>query len=462
MKLSRSLILIQPTAQKQGHYVLYWMQASQRISYNHALQEAILIANQHQLPLLVVFALVPSYPLANRRHYQFMLEGIQELSEELHKLGISFHIGLGNPLEVLEPFFPESSHVVMDIGYMRIQRQWRRQVYQRIIQDYPHIQLTSVESDVIVPVKIASEKCEYGAYTLRPKLHRLVSSYAIPLEWSPLLNKQFLSTSSLDLANIDEILDNLPIRQDIRGVSLFKGGYTHAKQRLDTFIKDKLSHYLESNDPSKDYNSYLSPYLHFGQISSLEIYLAVSHSSVNQEGKDAFLEQLFVRRELAMNYVFYNEKYDDFQFITEPWAYATMQEHLRDEREYLYTFEQLEQAKTHDIDWNAAMQEMKVSGTMPNYMRMYWAKKIIEWTVDYQTAYQTIVVLNDTYFLDGRDPNSYTGIAWCFGKHDRAWTERPIFGKLRYMNQAGLLRKFDMETYRLLVEQKVKERVHSD
>lgn len=460
--MSRRLILIQPTEQKQGHFVLYWMQASQRISYNHALQEAILIANQNHLPLLVVFALVPNYPLANRRHYQFMLEGIQELSEELPKLGISFHIGLGNPLEVLVPFFKEASHVVIDIGYLRVQRQWRKQVYQTVIQDYPHIQLTSVESDVIVPVKIASDKLEYGAYTLRPKLHRLVSTYAIPFAISPLQNQQRIRTNSLDSSNIDMLLNSLPIRQDIASVPAFKGGYSQAKQRLDLFIKEKLAHYLESNDPSKDYNSYLSPYLHFGQISSLEIFVAITSSLANKEVIDAFIEQLFVRRELAMNYVFYNDKYDDFHFITEPWAYATMHEHATDKREYLYSLEQLEHAQTHDIYWNAAMLDMKVSGTMPNYMRMYWAKKIMEWSPDYQAAYQTIVLLNDTYFLDGRDPNSYTGIAWCFGKHDRPWTERAIFGKLRYMNQAGLLRKFDMESYRFQVEQKVKKLVRND
>jgi deoxyribodipyrimidine photo-lyase len=195
----------------------------------------------------------------------------------------------------------------------------------------------------------------------------------------------------------------------------------------------------------------MSLYLHFGQISPLEIlerlFLAQEHGQIEGESFDQYIEQLLVRRELALNYVTYQKGYDQFETMTEPWAYMTMKEHELDKRDYLYTLEQLENAKTHDNYFNAAMKEMFYTGYMHNYMRMYWAKKIIEWMPSYKLAYDTIVYLNNKYFIDGRDANSYASIAWCFGKHDRAWNERHIFGKLRYMNDKGLERKFNINNY---------------
>ncbi|MDD2682300.1 MAG: deoxyribodipyrimidine photolyase, partial [Bacilli bacterium] len=157
--------------------------------------------------------------------------------------------------------------------------------------------------------------------------------------------------------------------------------------------------------------------------------------------------QVLIRRELAYNYVTYNKYYDNFLFITESWAYKTMNEHANDKKEYIYSISEMIKLKTHDIYFNAAMKEMLETGYMHNYMRMYWAKKIIEWTPTFEEAYNIIVLLNNKYFIDGRDANSYAGIAWCFGKHDRPWKERNIFGKLRYMNDKGLERKFDINKY---------------
>jgi deoxyribodipyrimidine photo-lyase len=173
---------------------------------------------------------------------------------------------------------------------------------------------------------------------------------------------------------------------------------------------------------------------------------------INQATYDGIFEQVFVRRELAFNFVYYNHQYDQFDHMTEPWAYLTMDNHQDDYRPHLYTKEQLEKADTHDPYFNAAMDEMRFSGYMHNYMRMYWAKKIIEWSNSYKEAYETTLYLNNKYFLDGRDPNSYTSVAWNYGRHDRAWTERPILGKLRYMNDKGLERKFDMSKYIQYVE----------
>jgi len=192
-------------------------------------------------------------------------------------------------------------------------------------------------------------------------------------------------------------------------------------------------------------------YLHFGQISALEIYNVISKSDVlnqqAQSAKNQFLEQLIVRRELAINYVTYREGYDNFDTMTNAWAYQTMGIHQWDKRDYLYTQEQMVLGQTHDDYFNTCMLEMVRTGFMHGYMRMYWCKKIIEWTLTHREAYKIAVTLNNRYFIDGRDANSYTGIAWCFGLHDQGFRERAIFGKLRYMNDAGLRRKFDMNQY---------------
>ncbi|MBN2220700.1 MAG: deoxyribodipyrimidine photolyase, partial [Vallitaleaceae bacterium] len=247
------------------------------------------------------------------------------------------------------------------------------------------------------------------------------------------------------------LLATLAIDHSVKGSPCFQGGYLAAKKRLEDFVLNKLAVYDQSGSPEFDLSSKLSAYLHFGQISSMEIYRRVTQAyqeqSLSEESVQGFLEQLLVRRELAFNYVYYRVNYDSFEHMTNKWAYQTMKDHEADVREYQYSLEDFEQAKTHDIYWNAAMMEGIRTGHMHNYMRMYWCKKIIEWTVSYQEAYKIAIYLNNRYFLDGRDANSYTGIAWCFGLHDRGWTEREIFGKLRYMNEKGLKRKFNMEAY---------------
>ncbi|MGC9362125.1 MAG: deoxyribodipyrimidine photo-lyase, partial [Candidatus Syntrophosphaera sp.] len=213
-----------------------------------------------------------------------------------------------------------------------------------------------------------------------------------------------------------------------------------------------------------DIQSGLSPYLHFGQISALEVALRVmeyaeipAFEAANlirdksdldplQAGVASFLEELIVRRELSCNFCYYNEDYDNYNSIP-LWARKTLNDHLGDARPYDYSLEELETARTDDPFWNAAQQEMLRTGKMHNYLRMYWGKKLIEWIPEPETAFGLMLYLNNKYLLDGRDPNSYAGVAWCFGKHDRPWQERDIFGKVRYMNANGLKRKFDMQGY---------------
>jgi deoxyribodipyrimidine photo-lyase len=247
------------------------------------------------------------------------------------------------------------------------------------------------------------------------------------------------------LADPEKLLARLDIDRSVPPVSAFRGGYSQARKLLREFIDHKLDHYDErTNDPSLDFTSHLSPYLHFGQISPLEVALAVAEAPGPNE--EAFLEQLIVRRELSMNFVHYNPAYDTYDCLPD-WAKATLAEHEKDPRPYIYSEDELEQAQTHDPYWNAAQLEMVRAGKMHNYMRMYWGKKILEWSPTPREAFETALRLNNRYELDGRDPNGFTGVAWCFGKHDRPWQERPVFGRVRYMNAAGLERKFKMDAY---------------
>ncbi|MGD2015880.1 MAG: deoxyribodipyrimidine photolyase, partial [Desulfobacterales bacterium] len=229
---------------------------------------------------------------------------------------------------------------------------------------------------------------------------------------------------------------------------LFKGGTTQAVKRFGAFIRHRLKNYDQhSNQPQTDDISHMSAYLHFGQISPLYLAQQINRApNTLKAAKDSYLEELIVRRELAMNFAFYTSNYDAYECIP-GWAQKTLADHQDDKREYVYTRRQLENADTHDPYWNASMLEMKHTGFMHNYMRMYWGKKILEWSTTPQKAFRTTLAINNKYFLDGRDPNSYTGVAWIYGVHDRAWFERPIFGKTRYMAASGLERKCDIAAY---------------
>lgn len=433
-------------------YVLYWMQQAQRVNFNHALEYAIQVANENYLPVLVYFGLSANYPEANRRHYQFMLEGLKEVFLILKKFNISYVLKFASPEKGILEFLDQAHSLIIDQGYLRHQRLWRDEVIEYANNNQKDLSIYCVDTDLIVPVEIASNKAEYGAYTLRPKIKKLVHDYRDFTRLSTLQNQhQFNMISDDNLLDINQTLDRLNLNQGDLPKVFYRGGYLEASKLLSLFLTQKVDHYLESSDPSTDYTSKLSMYLHFGQISSLEIYermsLSLEQGQIDGLAYDAYIEQLIIRRELAFNYVYYQKGYDQFDMMTESWAYQTIQAHELDHKPYLYSLKQLELSQTHDPYFNAAMSEMYHTGFMHNYMRMYWAKKIIEWSPTFKKAYDTIKYLNNRYFIDGRDPNSYAGIAWCFGKHDRAWTERSIFGKLRYMNAKGLERKFDINSY---------------
>ncbi|MFN3410975.1 MAG: deoxyribodipyrimidine photo-lyase [Exilispira sp.] len=441
-----------------GKYVLYWMQASQRVFYNHALNFAIKEANRLNLPVLVVFGLTPNFPGANLRHYKFMLEGLIEVCILLKSYGIGFIMEISDqPFEIVIKYSTNAALVVFDKGYTRIQKIWRIEAFKFIEK-----RIYEIESDVVVPVEIASDKEEYSAFTLRKKLLKKLKYFLTEVDF-PEVNKNFnLNLLQLDKNNpesknninkIDEILKILKCDKSVLPSSYYKGSYSEAKKRLDEFIEMKINYYDQlRNDPSSDFQSNLSPYIHFGQISTLEITLRIIEKlkekafNIEQFYINQFLEELIVRRELAINFVYYNDNYDNLNMLP-LWAKKTLKEHENDKREYIYSLSDFENAKTHDIYWNAAQMEMVKTGKMHGYMRMYWGKKVIEWTKFPQDAFEYLIYLNDKYEIDGRDPNGYAGIAWCFGKHDRPWAVHKIFGNIRYMNDKGLERKFDMKEY---------------
>jgi deoxyribodipyrimidine photo-lyase len=436
-------------AVQKGRYVLYWMQASQRAVFNHALEYAVRQANDRSQPVVVLFGITDHFPEANERHYAFMVEGLANVQEALQKRGLQFVLKYEPPELAAIKLATEASMVVTDVGYLRIQKAWRSQVAEAV-----RCPVVQVESDVIVPVQAASDKEAYAAATLRPKIKKRLKRYLVPLKETPVKKDSLgLRFNGLDVQDVAGLLRDLSLDRSVAPVQTFTGGRKHARRLLDAFLADKLKYYKDlRNDPGEDYGSHMSPYLHFGQISPLEIALRVRKARAKpDEAKEAFLEELIVRRELSMNFVHYHRDYDSFDAVP-TWAKATLKDHQRDQREYLYSREELEQGQTHDTYWNAAQREMVVTGKMHNYMRMYWGKKILEWSRTPEQAYDRALYLNNKFELDGRDPNGFAGVAWCFGKHDRAWKERPIFGKVRYMNAAGLTRKFDIEAYVKRVE----------
>jgi deoxyribodipyrimidine photo-lyase len=437
---------------RDGDYVLYWMQSSQRAEQNHALEYAVQRANEMGQRLLVVFGLTDDYPEANLRHYTFMLEGLKDAQQTLKGRGIKMVVRKGSPDEVAIDAGKNASLIVTDRGYMRPQKGWREKVAKEA-----GCLVTQVETDVVVPVELASSKQEHAARTLRPRIGEYLEDFLVALTPTKLEKQSTnMQAKGLDLSDIDNVLDGMDLDRSVGAVShLYTGGTSEAKKMFRRFLQNSFDGYVEHrNQPQTDDVSHMSKYLHFGHISPIWLALEARRSKIRKDNIESFVEELVVRRELSMNFVFYNDDYDSFSNLP-GWAKETLREHKDDEREHIYTTEQLENAQTHDEYWNAAMREMVYTGYMHNYMRMYWGKKILEWSNTPERAYRTTLYLNNKYFLDGRDPNSFANVAWVFGQHDRGWTEREVFGKVRYMSAGGLERKTKPEQYVEKVEKKL-------
>ena len=435
----------------EGSYVVYWMQASQRVTQNEALSYAIEKANALKKPLVVYFGLTSQFAGARRRHYRFMLEGLREVKSVLAERNIPLFVYTFGVVEGLLKLADEMALLVTDAAYSHLERKWRT-----VAASSVPCSCHEIETNVVVPLNVVTNKEEYSAATLRRKIEPMIHYFAQQVVladlYIPSLSVQ-CPFANPDLDQIETLLDTLHLEKDQGKLYRFRGGETAAHARLAYFIDHHLDGYASKrNNPHESYVSDLSAYLHFGQISSIDVYHAIK--DIDLVDVPAFLEQLIVRRELAFNYVCYNPLYDCYEGLPS-WARASLKEHEQDPRKVIYTYEQLEAGKTHDPYWNTAQRELVHLGTMHNYMRMYWGKKILEWSASAKIAFETALKLNNTYQMDGRDPNGYAGVAWCFGKHDRPWVERPIFGSIRYMNDKGLERKFDMKRYIERVEKEI-------
>lgn len=439
------------TCDEEGTCILYWMQRAQRAHENLALDAAIALGNALDLPIVVLFV-VADFPPANLRHYTFMLEGIKYTAQQLAKRGTPLVIRRGFPPNEVVRLAHELKAValVSDECELRTPRSWRADVQVQL--DLP---FACVDADVVVPT-CHFPKEEWAARTLRPKIQRLLPTYLQPVV--DLVPEQPLRQSPCEAGSTDDPLDylsSLKIDWSVEPSSEFHGGQDQGKRRLKRFIKERLAIYEQQrNLPSAPATSELSAYLHFGQISVQEVAWEIVQNKPRQKeahiesGRSAYLEELIVRRELAINFALRNPHYDSLQGCPD-WGKKTLEKHASDPRPWNYSQEELEQARTHDELWNAAQREMVVTGRMHGYLRMYWAKKILEWTETPLEAFERAVYLNDKYELDGRDANGYTGIAWSIGgRHDRPWgPERPIFGLVRTMSTSGIQRKMDLSAY---------------
>jgi deoxyribodipyrimidine photo-lyase len=431
-------------------YVLYWSQMNRRVESNHALAFAADLANQRGTPVLFYEGLTCTYPFANDRFHTFLLEGVPETARRLEKLGIGYVFHLrkrrADRNDALYKLAAGAAAVVTDDYPTFIAAQHNRSVPSRL-----EIPYYAVDSSCIVPMA-HFDKQEYAAYTIRPKMRKALAGYLNPVPPIRMKKKWSAAASPLHCevneTNIATLVDACEIDHTVAPSVEFRGGRKEGERRLRRFLEHNLRRYAKtSNQPSEQSTSGMSPYLHFGVISSLEIALAAkSYAEEHKLIAEEFLEQLIVRRELAFNFARFCPNPGKLNALPN-WARATLLKHAEDKRDPIYTREQFELAQTHDELWNAAQREMLRDGIIHGYYRMYWGKKIIEWSRTHEDALDTMIYLHDKYALDGRDPNTYTNILWCFGLHDRPWQERPIFGMVRYMSLDGMKRKTDVKAY---------------
>lgn len=434
----------------KARYVLYWMQIYKRSSHNFALNKAIDLANELQLPLVVYEGLKYSYPWASDRLHTFILEGVAEKRPAFERMGIRYIFFLENdkssPKKVFKNLAKDAAIVV--------------------VEDYPcfiiplhnaavaalEIPVIAVDANGMVPMSLLPKE-EFAARTIRPKIHRLMPQLSTEI----ITPKLIVSAKHLELdcvetevttALIPALVAACTIDHSVKPSEIYHGGEANAKKRLQHFVAEILPNYDTLRNKSEvDGSSRLSAWLHFGFISAQEIFQAVVEAHAPQVAKDAYLEELVIRRELSFNFTLHNAQYFSLDSLPD-WAKKTMALHDRDERPKRYTAEQIELGETADILWNAAQHELLKTGALHNYMRMLWGKRIMEWLPSYEEAFELMVHLNNKYALDGRDPNSYAGILWCFGKHDRAWgPERPVYGTLRYLSSARWWAKVGAKEY---------------
>lgn len=446
----RTTILQEGQPNPKARYVLYWMQVFKRASHNHALNVAVRLANELNLPLVVYEGLKYYYPWANDRIHTFILEGVNEKRKEFADRGIRYLFYLqrfkSDPKNTVARLAQEAAAIVTDDFPCFIVPEHNRRICEQV-----SIPVYAVDANGIVPLS-RHIKEEFAARTIRPRLKKLLPEYmhAIPNTSLKVRHPRLevgCPETKFEDAEIPELVARCDIDHTVPASRIYHGGTAAGRRRLHHFVKNILPRYDDlRNEPSVDGTSRLSAYLHFGFISVQEIALAVQEAQAPAAAKDAYLEELIIRRELSFNLTKFNPDYESLKALP-PWVHTTMREHREDKRETI-SEAKIEAAETYDEVWNATERELVQTGELHNYVRMLWGKKIMEWRPTYEQSFTLMEHLNNKYGLDGRDPNSYAGILWCFGKHDRAWgPERPIFGKMRYMASPSMARKIDAKAY---------------
>lgn len=436
---------------------IYWMTRDYRVEDHWGLYYAMNMAIEAHVPLEVIWVLAPEFVGPSKRQRTYLLEVLHELSQVFQTMNVPVH--LLYQVSELETWLIEKkpSRIMMELNPLRpFQQALENLLVQQLCPIY------EVDAHNIVPLWVASDHAEYGAYTLRPKIQRVLERYLIPVPAVP-FEDMISHQKSFNIENEDielqlqaasrMLIGNREIEQEVSHLDHRLLVKSHAIHRFfNEFVQGKLEFYHEhGNDPSVDVVSQMSPYLHFGRVYAGSVARILKDIQLENQtytsSIEDYLEQLIVRRELADNFCYYHQDYDQTSCFPN-WAMTSLNEHLIDIREYLYDFDTFRQARTHDSLWNASMMQLLKEGRIHGYMRMYWAKKILEWTRSPEEAQRFAIELNDTYSLDGYDPNGYTNIAWSIGGvHDRAWQTRQVFGKIRYMNANGCKRKFDANAY---------------
>jgi deoxyribodipyrimidine photo-lyase len=455
-------------------YVLVWMQKAQRAWDNPALDLGFHLANALGLPLLVLFVLT-DYPGAQSPHYRFMLAGLRECADELRRRGAAFVLESGEMAATVAGYARNAAVIVADEGKLRFEREWRHQVAAAMGSgsDAPP-PMVIVETESVVPPDAASGKLEWSAATIRRRISAQLPFYLREPARAEDAPKAAVAARAADFPSHDELFDadaGLPVSRakpasrglQPGGIGAFlrlqrprlSPGYAAGMARFDAFLEEGLGRYGEArNDPLAKGQSDMSPYLHFGQVSPVS--LARLSLERSETAAQPYIEQLAVRRELALNFTLRCPGYDRYETAVPDWARQSLES--RAGLSTPYSIAELESGRTEDPYWNAAQKEMILTGKMHNYMRMYWGKRLLSWFADPAEAFRVAIALNDTYSLDGRDPNGYAGVAWCFGRHDRPWPQRAGFGSVRAMMASGLRKKFDVERYASTIEALYTER----
>jgi len=462
----------------KGAFVLYWMVATRRTHDNYALDRAIEHGKRLDLPLVVLEALRAGYPYASDRFHRFVIDGMADNAAAFARAGIAYHPYVepepGHGSGLLQALAKDAAVVVTDDFPCFFLPRMVRAAGEKL-----PVLLEAVDSNGMLPIRALDKAC-FRAFDFRRFLQKNFAAHyehlpaPAPLSRLALPNRpvpdeireRWPAASAALLQGKPHALAALPIDHGV-GVVSYRGGAQAAQKTLATFIGKKLERYDEDrNHPDQHATSGLSPYLHFGHISPHRIFAAIAEredwtiDALDRKARgdragfwkmhpsaEAFLDQLLVWREVGLNFCANAREYATFASLPD-WAKKTLLQHKSDARSPSYTRSELEQAKTYDPLWNAAQRELLREGRIHNYMRMLWGKKILEWSKTPEHALSTAIYLNDRYAVDGRDPNSYSGILWCFGRYDRAWgPERPIFGTVRYMSSGSAEKKLWLEQY---------------